>query len=91
MQQDWDQRQNWLVIGTAYRVASDAPSFPAGSDFRAGEAVCLQHVEYARYDGCHIYRFQAENEVKSYWLSDDAPIDDLTNVFVEMLPPAPLP
>ncbi|KMS54174.1 hypothetical protein V473_17250 [Sphingobium cupriresistens LL01] len=43
MQQDWDQRQNWLVIGTAYRVASDAP------------------------------------------------IDDLTNIFLEMLPPAPLP
>jgi hypothetical protein len=91
MQADWDRRQNFLAIGDAYLVGCDAPSFPPGSDFHAGETVSLLHVDYSRYDCCHIYRFQADGGIKTYWLSDNSPLDDLMKVFIKLTSSSPLP
>lgn len=70
MGDDWAARKKLFVPGGRYRVLTD---FEQQDDrFRKGEALRFQRVEWSRYDGSHIYIFQAaDGALKAWCLSDD--------------------
>lgn len=70
MNDDRAARKKLFVVGRRYRVLAD---FVQRNDrFRKGETLRFQRVEWSRYDGSHIYIFQAaDGALKPWWLSDD--------------------
>ena len=79
---DFEKRRTALTVGEHYRVLRDAPSFPDRLGFKAGEQLQLNNLGYGRYDDAWVYEFQAENgALKTYWLGDTDPIEQLTSTF----------
>ena len=65
---DFKKRQTSLIVGEHYRVLRNAPSFPDGLDFKAGEVLVLNAFGYSHYDECWVYKFQTESKApKSFW------------------------
>ena len=82
MSDDFEERQIVLLAGGEYRVLRDAPSFPDQLGFKAGEILRLNALAYSRYDGAWAYEFRAvDGALKTYWLHDAQPIEELTGTF----------
>jgi hypothetical protein len=82
MLSDWDSREAAMETGAFYSVLRAVSASPTQIPFHSGETVKLRGVDYSRYDGCHIYHFDTDAGIKSYWLHDDEPLKSLTEAFV---------
>jgi len=77
-----EKRRTVVTVGEQYRVVRDAPSFPDGLGFNAGELLTLNSLGYSHYDSSFAYEFQTDTgTVKTYWLDDADPIEKLIGTF----------
>ncbi|MFB2560170.1 hypothetical protein ACEWB4_13845 [Sphingobium sp. sgz301303] len=71
-----------MTTGASYRVLRAVAVSTSQIPFQVGEIVKFRRVDYSRYDGCHIYHFDTDTGVKSYWLHDDEPLESLIEAFL---------
>lgn len=80
---DWTARQTLFAAGRRYRVLEACQGW-WDEPLVAGEVLRFERFAYSRYDGCHVYVFQAAGELKAWRLGDDDPVLNATRHFAQL-------